>query len=240
MTAGGPRLLTPVNPARLRSVPGLLQLLWRKRAASATGIVDRRQMGGGGKMRCTGGVLAACARGAAIAAVALFGAAPAAFGATSSGQVASETCRGCHGNESPSWKENYHSKMVRASRDALLPAAVERWSGDAKGNAGPSRGNIDGKTYGLDQVVLVVTSKWKQRFLVKVPSTGTHQFLDKQWNAYTKLWENYGNSADWETVCGTCHSKPNGFAEHGIGPRLDERAGDASASGRMQARLGQQ
>ncbi|MFO0205395.1 MAG: multiheme c-type cytochrome, partial [Betaproteobacteria bacterium] len=32
-----------------------------------------------------------------------------------------------------------------------------------------------------------------------------HQFLDKQWNSYTKLWEGYGQKNDWETQCTTCH-----------------------------------
>ena len=41
---------------------------------------------------------------------------------------------------------------------------------------------------------------------MKNPATGNHQFLDKQWNAYTKLWERYGQKNDWETQCATCHA----------------------------------
>jgi hypothetical protein len=124
-----------------------------------------------------------------------------------------EKCRGCHDGDSAGWKENYHSKMVRPAKDGLIRSAVDNWTRDAKGSAGPRTGNIDGRIYGLDDVVMVVGSKWKQRYLVRVPGTDSHQFLDRQWNAYTRLWETYSNSDDWETVCGACHVKPNGLAD---------------------------
>jgi cytochrome c553 len=124
-----------------------------------------------------------------------------------------EKCRGCHDGDAVSWKENYHSKMVRHAKDGLIRSAVDDWARDAKGSAGPRTGNIDGRIYGLDDVVMVVGSKWKQRYLVRVPGTDSHQFLDRQWNAYTRLWETYSNSDDWETVCGACHVKPNGLAD---------------------------
>jgi cytochrome c553 len=126
---------------------------------------------------------------------------------------AHEKCRGCHVGDATSWKENYHSKMVRPAKDGLIQSAVEHWTRDAKGSTGPRTGNIDGRTYGLDDVVMVVGSKWKQRYLVRLPGTSSHQFLDRQWNAYTRLWETYSNSDDWETVCGACHVKPNGLAD---------------------------
>ena len=73
------------------------------------------------------------------------------------------------------------------------------WAKDSKGTAGPTKGNIDGKPYGMEDVVYVVGSYWKQRYLVKNLATGNHQFLDKQWNRMTRLWENYGQKNDWET-----------------------------------------
>ena len=96
--------------------------------------------------------------------------------------------------------------MARAPHESLLKEAAQYWSIDSKGNAGPSRGNFDGNVYGLDDVEMVVGTRWKQRFLVKNLATGHHQFLDKQWNSYTKQWEGYGQKNDWETQCATCHT----------------------------------
>ncbi|HQR22780.1 MAG TPA: multiheme c-type cytochrome [Burkholderiaceae bacterium] len=120
--------------------------------------------------------------------------------------VGSEKCSGCHAAEYTTWKETYHSKMVRSTREGLLKDALDNWTKDSKGNAGPTKANITGTPAKLDDVVYVIGSKWKQRYLVKNPQTGNHQFLDKQWNAYTKLWEPYGQKSDWETQCTTCHA----------------------------------
>ena len=118
----------------------------------------------------------------------------------------SEKCGTCHAAEFKTWQDSYHAKMVRSVQDGLLKDALDHWTTDSKGNAGPTRGNIDGKTYALADVQLVVGSKWKQRYLVKNPATGNHQFLDKQWNRYTKAWEGYGQKNDWEAQCSTCHA----------------------------------
>lgn len=121
----------------------------------------------------------------------------------------SEKCSGCHAADVASWKDSYHSKMVRTPREGLLKEATDHWVRDARGVAGPARGNVDGRPYALDDVVMVVGTKWKQRYLVRIPATGNHQFLDKQWNAYTKAWEGDGNNIDWETHCSTCHVTAN-------------------------------
>jgi cytochrome c553 len=121
-------------------------------------------------------------------------------------------CRGCHVADPPAWKESYHSKMVKPAAEGVLPEAVAAWQLDRNGTAGPRAGNIDGRSYSLDDVVLVVSSKWKQRYLVKLDGGRSHQFLDKQWDAYTGRWERYANRGDWETVCGACHSRPQGDA----------------------------
>lgn len=120
--------------------------------------------------------------------------------------VGSEKCGTCHAQEFASWKDTYHNKLVRPTREGMLKDALEAWAKDSKGNAGPTKGNIDGKAYAYDDVVMVVGSKWKQRYLVKNPGTGNHQFLDKQWNRYLKVWEGYGQKNDWETACTTCHA----------------------------------
>jgi cytochrome c553 len=116
----------------------------------------------------------------------------------------SEMCSGCHAADFASWKDSYHSKMVRTPREGLLQDAADHWVRDTKGAAGPTHGNVDGRSYALDDVVLVVSSKWKQRYLVKNPANGNHQFLDKQWNAYTGRWEGYGNNKEWNAaICNT-------------------------------------
>jgi hypothetical protein len=120
--------------------------------------------------------------------------------------VGSEKCGTCHAAEFRTWKDTYHSKMVRTPQDGLLKDALDNWTKDSKGNTGPTKGNIDGKTYALADVQFVIGSKWKQRYLVKNPATGNHQFLDKQWNRYSNAWEGYGQKNDWETQCSTCHA----------------------------------
>ena len=116
------------------------------------------------------------------------------------GNAGPEKCGGCHAAEFASWKDSYHSKMVRTPREGLLRDAADHWVRDTKGTLGPTRGNVDGKSYALDDVVLVVSSKWTQRYLVKNPTNGNHQFLDRQWNTYTGQWEAYGNNKEWNTT----------------------------------------
>lgn len=115
--------------------------------------------------------------------------------------VGSKQCGKCHEDEYASWQNSYHAKMVRAKDEAILKDVVEQWS-----NGGPSKVNLTGAPATLDDVVYVVGSKWKQRFLVKNPATGGHLFLDKQWNTVHKRWEGYGQKNDWETNCSTCHA----------------------------------
>jgi hypothetical protein len=150
----------------------------------------------------------------AMAAVASFA------GCTTDGRLAtarhafagSEQCGTCHPAEFGNWRDAYHAKMVRAAGEGMLPDAVDHWAVDSQGNPGPATGNVDGKAYGLADVQFVVGSKWKQRYLVRNPASGTHQFLDKQWNRYAGVWEPYGQQGDWETQCSTCHPKGSGSA----------------------------
>ncbi len=126
------------------------------------------------------------------------------FGAASAADpeyTGSERCGKCHATEYRSWKASYHSKMVRPKDEAILKDVVENWD-----KGGPTKVINTGAPAKLDDVELVLGSKWKQRFLVKNPATGGHLFLDKQWNTIRKQWENYGNKNDWETNCATCHS----------------------------------
>ena len=70
--------------------------------------------------------------------------------------VGSERCSGCHAPQYSSWKDTYHAKMVRTREEGLLKQSGELWARDARGNPGPTRGNIDGKPYGLNDVVFVI------------------------------------------------------------------------------------
>jgi nitrate/TMAO reductase-like tetraheme cytochrome c subunit len=113
----------------------------------------------------------------------------------------SEKCGACHTQEYKTWKDSLHAKMVTPKDVGILKDVVDNW-----GKEGPTKTNLDGKAAKLDDVQYVVGSYWKQRFLVKNPTTGGHLFLDKQWNRMTKKWENYGQKNDWETNCATCHA----------------------------------
>ena len=119
--------------------------------------------------------------------------------------VGSEACGKCHAEELESWKESFHSKMVRPREQGILKDVVAKWKGE-EGNAGPTTGNGDGKSYALEDVKYVIGSKWKQRFLVANPDTGGLQFLNRQFNRNSGKWENYGQKNDWNTMCATCHT----------------------------------
>ena len=100
--------------------------------------------------------------------------------------VGSEKCGTCHAAEFKTWKDTYHSKMVRhapgRSAEGRAGQLGEGQQGQRRSDQGQHRRHA-GK---LDDVVYVIGSKWKQRYLVKNPATGNHQFLDKQWNRYTQ------------------------------------------------------
>jgi predicted CXXCH cytochrome family protein len=119
--------------------------------------------------------------------------------------VGSVTCKKCHKIQYESWKETYHSKMVRKPAEGILKAVVEKWATDGD-TPGPATGNVTGKPFKMEDVVYVVGSNWKQRFLVKDDTTGGYQFLDKQFNRMSGKWEKYGNKNDWDTMCATCHT----------------------------------
>lgn len=113
-------------------------------------------------------------------------------------------CKECHWAEYESWQNSLHSKMVMKKDDGILKAAVEKWASDGT-NPGPTKGNITGEAFGINDVDLVVGAYWKQRFLVKNKETGNHQFMDKQFNRMYEKWEPYGQKNDWEFMCATCH-----------------------------------
>lgn len=119
--------------------------------------------------------------------------------------VGSEKCKGCHAEEYKSWKDTFHAKMVRPKKGALLKDAAVKWKSDGA-TPGPTRGNVTGKGYSLDDVQYVIGSRWKQRYLVKNEETGNLQFMDKQFNRLSGKWENYGQKNDWNTQCATCHT----------------------------------
>ena len=119
--------------------------------------------------------------------------------------VGSEKCKSCHAEEYKSWKGTFHAKMLQPRKGGILKEAVEMWSTDGT-NPGPTKGNVTGAPFKLDDVQYVVGSKWKQRYLVKNDQTGNLQFMDKQFNRLSGKWENYGQKNDWNTQCATCHT----------------------------------
>lgn len=142
----------------------------------------------------------------ATAAAFLLGLAALAGAADPKGEfVGSEKCKACHAEEYKSWKETWHSKMVRTKKEGILKEAVEKWATDGT-EEGPTVGNVTKAKFKLDDVKYVVGSRWKQRFLVMNDQTGGMQFLNRQYNRYTNKWEKYGNANDWNTNCGTCHT----------------------------------
>ena len=121
------------------------------------------------------------------------------------GYVGSEACRKCHAAEFDSWKESFHSKMVRKRDEGILKNVVEKWATDGE-NPGPTTANVTGRKISILDVEYVIGSNWKQRFLVRDESTGGYQFANKQFNRMSGKWENYGQKNDWDTMCATCHT----------------------------------
>lgn len=119
--------------------------------------------------------------------------------------VGSEKCMACHSEEYRSWKNTFHSKIVRYRKGGILKDAVSKWATDGK-NPGPTTANATGGPARLDDVQYVIGSRWKQRYLVKNGQTGGLQLLNKQFNRLSGEWENYGNRNDWNTNCATCHT----------------------------------
>jgi len=119
--------------------------------------------------------------------------------------VGSDKCKKCHAEEFKSWKGTFHSKIVQPKKTGILKDVVAKWETDGK-NPGPTTANVTGTPAKLADVQYVVGSKWKQRFLVKNEQTGNLQFLNKQYNRLTGMWEGYGQKNDWNTMCGSCHT----------------------------------
>jgi hypothetical protein len=119
--------------------------------------------------------------------------------------VGSEKCKSCHAEEFKSWKTTFHARMLQPRKGGILKEAVEKWATDGTG-AGPTKGNVTGAAFKLEDVQYVVGSKWKQRYLVKNDQTGNLQFMDRQYNRLSGKWESYGQKNDWNTQCATCHT----------------------------------
>ncbi len=121
------------------------------------------------------------------------------------GYAGSEACRSCHAAEFDSWKQTYHSKMVRKRDDGILKDVVAKWETDGS-NPGPTTANVTGRKITMPDVEYVLGSYWKQRFLIRDESTGGYQFANKQFNRMSGKWENYGQKNNWDTMCATCHT----------------------------------
>ncbi|MCK7493941.1 MAG: hypothetical protein MZW92_23720 [Comamonadaceae bacterium] len=60
----------------------------------------------------------------------------------------------CHAAEYKTWQDTLPRKMVRTPKDGLLKDAGDNWAKDSKGNAGPTKANIDGAPAKLEDVRL--------------------------------------------------------------------------------------
>ncbi len=116
--------------------------------------------------------------------------------------VGSGKCESCHSKHFTGWKSTLHSQMMRTE---ILPVALDPNSATGWKNGEVLKNNQTGATHSPSDVVMTIGSKWKQRFLVGNETTG-YQFLDKQWNIVKGVWESYGQKANWEQQCTTCHT----------------------------------
>jgi hypothetical protein len=166
---------------------------------------------------------------ASVICTTLMGAAPLLAAERKTEFVGSQSCKSCHPQEFKSWKASYHSKIVMNKKGGILKEAVTKWGTDGR-NPGPTSANATNTPAKLDDVLLVVGSRWKQRYLVKNDQTGGLQFLNKQYNRLTCEWENYGNNNDWNSSCGTCHT--TGYriieVEQGTGKTLKDEWSELS------------
>jgi len=65
--------------------------------------------------------------------------------------VGSEKCKNCHSEEYKSWKDTWHSKIVRPKKEGILKEVVEKWTNDGTGE-GPTTGNVTNAKFKLDDV----------------------------------------------------------------------------------------
>ena len=104
------------------------------------------------------------------------------------------------------WNETFHSRMIRTLRDGLLKDAGAQWSKDAKGTPGPTKGNIDGKPYKLEDVQLVDGLVLEAALPGEEPGDRQPAVHGQAVEPLHRQWENYGQRNDWETQCATCHA----------------------------------
>lgn len=99
--------------------------------------------------------------------------------------VGSEKCLICHQSHHKGWKSTLHSKMEQ-------PVVVEVPDKTVKGDFSSNDAVL---TFGIEDVNMVVGSRFKQRYAKKIGDD--YYMLLAQWNVGTKQWVEYQPKNDW-------------------------------------------
>ncbi|MBM4055184.1 MAG: cytochrome C [Planctomycetes bacterium] len=136
------------------------------------------------------------------------------------GHVGSKVCKICHPAHYAGWKTTYHSKMIQ---DPKSPGAL----------VADFSVKSEHRTFNLEDVDLLVGSRFKQRFMKKIGND--YYMLPAQWNVTDKKWARYFPQDEWwnnyypqdwkqrptSLLCDGCHTTGliktgNKFAEWNI------------------------
>lgn len=108
-----------------------------------------------------------------------------AFTQAEKGYVGSDKCLLCHQEHYEGWRSTLHSKMEQ-------PVVVEDPDKTVKGDFSSNDADL---TFGIEDVDIVVGSRFKQRYAKKIGDD--YYMLPAQWNVATKQWVNYQPKNDW-------------------------------------------
>ncbi|HRW03961.1 MAG TPA: cytochrome c3 family protein [Caldilineaceae bacterium] len=118
-------------------------------------------------------------------------------GEGAAGIAGSARCLGCHADTYLSWRETLHANIVQ----------------DAEANPSVIMGNflLDDAdlTFGVDDVALVIGSRWRQQYITKTVE-GNFELLPAQWNIATEEWvpndhPDLTAGTEWRQACSGCH-----------------------------------
>jgi len=135
------------------------------------------------------------------------------FGQGAEGYVGSDYCAACHDQEYFTWRETLHAQMVQE---------VSTDSSVIMGNFNSADSAL---TFGRDEVLYTIGSRWKQQYLTR-DEAGKFLILPAQWNIAQRQWAPYNpdtwQTTEWQQACGSCHvtgldTQTGQFAEFGIG-----------------------
>lgn len=97
----------------------------------------------------------------------------------------SDTCLLCHADHHEGWQSTLHSKMEQ-------PVVLQGPNKTVKGDFSSTDPAL---TFGIEDVNMVVGSRFKQRYAKKIGDD--YYMLPAQWNIATKQWVKYQPKNDW-------------------------------------------